>query len=137
MMRCDEAETIPDLTEQDTPEILTFSEIPTASCVHLNAFILKPDGPDHLPDALCSNCARGTVDIQQEAYSRKIKHFIISHTHELSYYCDTCYTPIARVKPAEDCRNCRYVYARKLQEILAAGHTLSNYPGSIVEPSEY
>lgn len=136
-MRCDEIETVPDLAERDTPEILTFSEIPTASCVHLNAFILKTDGPDHLPDALCSDCAHEIVNTQREAYNRKIKHFVVSHTRETAYYCDACYTPIARVKPAEDCRNCRYVYARKLQEILAAGYTLGNYPEDIVEPSEY
>lgn len=136
-MRCDETDAIPDLTEQDTAEILTFSEIPIASCVHLNAFVLKSDGPDHWPDALCLNCFRGITPGQREAYNTKIKHFVISRTGETSYYCDACYTPIAKVKPAEDCRNCRYVYARKLQEILATGQTLSNYPEDIIEPSEW
>lgn len=135
-MRCDEIETVPDLAERDTPEILTFSEIPTASCVHLSAFILKTDGPDHLPVALCSDCARELVNTQREAYNQKSKHFVITHTHELSYYCDSCHSPVAGVKPAEECRNCRYVYARKLQEILTAGYTLSSYPGNIIESSE-
>lgn len=137
VMRCDESEAIPDLAERDTPEILTLSEIPAVSCVHLDAFISETDGPDHLPDALCSDCARDLVHIHKEAYSKKTKHFVIAHTYELSYYCDSCYSPIARVKTAEECKNCRYVYARKLQGIIAAGHTLSSYPGSIIEPSEY
>lgn len=136
-MRCDESEAIPDLAERDTPEILTLSEIPAVSCVHLNAFLLTSDGPDHLPDALCSDCAREIVSAEREAYDWKLKHFVISHKHELTYYCDACYAPIARVKPAENCRTCRYVYARKLQGIVAAGHTLSSYPGNIIEPSEY
>lgn len=136
-MRCDETETTPDLAKRDTAEILTFSEVPTVSCVHLNAFILKPDNPDHLLDALCADCVRGITRTQREAYDWKIKHFVISHKRELTYYCDACYSPIARVKTAENCRNCRYVYARKLQEILTAGYTLSNYPEDIVEPSEH
>lgn len=136
-MRCNEIETIPDIAERNTAEILTFSEIPSVSCVHLNAFVLKPAGPEHCPDALCSNCFRGTTHAQREAYSWKIKHFVVSHTRELSYYCDVCHAPIARVKPAENCRTCSYVYARKLQEILADGYTLGDYPEDIVEPSEY
>lgn len=136
-MRCDEVEAIPDLVDKDTPEILAFSEIPSISCVHLNAFVLKPDGPRHLPDALCSNCFRETTRTEREEYDWKVKHFVVSHTRELSYYCDACYAPIAKVKSAEDCRNCTYVYARKLQEVLVDGHTVSNYPAEIIESSEH
>lgn len=136
-MRCDETETVPDLAERDTAEILTFGEIPTVSCVHLNAFVLKSNEPDHWPDALCSNCIRRTTYAQRDAYNWKIKHFVVSHKRELSYYCDACYAPLAGIKLAENCRNCRYVYARKLQEILAAGYTLSSYPEDIIEPSEH
>lgn len=125
-----------DLENRDTAEILHFSEIPSVSCVHLQGFVGKPDRPDPSTDALCTDCFLEITLSEKENYAWKNKHFVESHTDALPYYCDECYAPVARIRPAEDCRVCSYIYARKLQQILTAGYTLNNYPERIVEPCD-